>query len=162
MVNQTFSTREAAEACQRSETWVRNLSKRGFLKRGARRKIESEALIRGIIAHYEDLLENGSKKAQANRATDARTRLIELQIAERENRLFPVEESLALVTDIVMAAKAAFVGLPVQFTRDVFERRRLEGMIDDIFSRLSARAGSHEEAIRAGEEPKYGLSGVPQ
>ena len=52
------------------------------------------ALVRGALAYYEDLQTKNTKTAASSRATDARTREIELRIAERRRELISVERTL--------------------------------------------------------------------
>jgi len=103
-------------------------------------------VIRGVIAYYEDLQSKNSKTAAASRATEARTREIELRIQERMRDLIPLEDARAVVSEMAALVRAEFQGLPARFTRDMQDRRKLEQEIDGAFDRLSRRA---EEAARS-------------
>jgi len=62
------------------------------------------SLVRGVIAYYEDLQSKNSKTASASRATDARTREIELRIKERSRELIPIDDARAEIADWTSAS----------------------------------------------------------
>ena len=148
----SVTLRQAAAICQKSEKWVRNFVNDGFLTQERRGEYSPVNLVRGVIAYYDHLAEISSRKAKANSATDARTREIELRIAKQSSVLFPVEDSLAILSDVLTSARAEFAGLPAAHTRDVEERRSLEASIDAIFARLADKAGKCSEALRSGQD----------
>lgn len=135
----------------RSTQWVHQLVKAGFIPKESHGKYTLVGMIRGIIAYYEDLQSKNSKTAAASRATDARTREIELRIQERSRELIPLEDAKAELADWCSAVRAEFQGLPARYTRDMQERRRLEQEIDGAFERLSKRTSEAEHALAAGE-----------
>lgn len=147
-----ITLQQAAAICQKSDKWVRNLVTNGFLIQEKRGQYSPVNLVRGVIAYYDNLAESSSKKAKANAATDARTREIELRIAKQTGVLFPVDDSLAILSDVLTSARAEFAGLPAAHTRNVDERRRLEASIDAIFARLADKAGKYGEALRSGQD----------
>jgi len=142
---------QAAALCNRSVPWVQMLAKGGYIVKEAHGKYTLVAIIRGVIAYYEDLQSKNSKTASASRATDARTREIELRIKERSRELIPIEDARAEIADWTSAFRAELQGLAARFTRDMQERRRLEQEIDGALERLSRRTSEAEQALASGE-----------
>lgn len=142
---------QAAALCNRSVPWVQMLAKGGYIAKEAHGKYTLVAIIRGVIAYYEDLQAKSNKASAANRATDARTREIELRIKERSRELIPIEDARAEIADWTSAFRAELQGLAARFTRDMQERRRLEQEIDGALERLSRRTSEAEQALAAGE-----------
>jgi restriction endonuclease Mrr len=138
---QTITVTQAGALLNRTPRWVQNLVAAGFISKSSRGAYTVVEVVRGALAYYEDQLSRTSKAAAANRATEARTREIELRIAERKRELIPVDEARAVVSEMAAMVRAEFAGLPAKFTRDLDERRRLEQEIDGSFERLAAAAG---------------------
>lgn len=140
---------QAAALCGRSPSWVKQLRSEGFIPTGRGRARLCD-VIAGVVAYYEDRLKDGTKSAAANRATEARTREIELRTAERARRLIPIEDSLAIHAELAQRVRTEFSGLPARITRDVELRRKMEVEIDGIFSRLAERTRQRGEDLRTG------------
>lgn len=147
---QTITLQQAATLLNRSVSWVQKLVTDGYIVRAGTNQYSVVAIVRGLIAYYDDLLEKTNKAAAASRATDARTREIELRIAERRRDLIPQEDARAVVSEMAAMIKAEFSGLPARFTRDLAERRRLEQEIDGSFDRLAAAARNAGTALATG------------
>jgi len=147
---QRLTVGQAASMCGRSEKWVHNLIAAGYIERQGQKGYIPVSIVRGAIAYYEDRLKEASKSATATKATEARTREIELRTAERARRVIPVEDSLAITSEIAQMARAEFSGLPARLTRDLDLRRAMEEAIDDIFARLAGKAAERGEALRSG------------
>lgn len=147
----SLSISQVTQLLDRSHQWVHQLVKAGFITKEAHGRYSLVAVVRGVIAYYEDLQAKSNKSAAANRATDARTREIELRIKERSRNLIPVEDAQAEIADWVSAFRAEMQGLPARMTRDMQERRRLEQEIDAALTRLSRRTTQAEQALAVGE-----------
>jgi hypothetical protein len=141
-----LTVHQVASLCGRSTQWVHQLAKAGFLQKQGKNEYALVGVVRGVIAYYEDLQAKNSKTAAANRATEARTREIELRIRERQRDLIPMEDAKAVVGEMAALVRAEFQGLPARYTREMQDRRKLEQEIDGAFERLSRRAA---EAVRA-------------
>jgi phage terminase Nu1 subunit (DNA packaging protein) len=146
-----LSVSQVASLTGRSTQWVHQLVKAGFIPKEGHGKYTLVGIIRGIIAYYEDLQSKNQKTAAASRATDARTREIELRIKERSRELIPLEDARAELADWSSAVRAEFQGLPARYTRDMKERRRLEQEIDGAFERLSRRTSAAGEGAVSAE-----------
>lgn len=147
----TLSADQAATLLGRSRRWVYNLVQEGYIEKAGSGAYSLVAVVRGAMAYYEDQISKNSKTATASRATEARTREIELRIQERSRELIPMDDALAELADWSSAVRAEFQGLPARYTRDMDERRRLEQEIDGAFDRLSRRTSEAEQALAAGE-----------
>jgi phage terminase Nu1 subunit (DNA packaging protein) len=144
---QTITVGQAAALLGRSERWVTDLVQKGFIAKEARGQYSLVAVVRGAVAYYEDLIEKSNKSAAASRATDARTREIELRIAERRRELISVEDAKAVVLEFGAIVRAEFNALPARYTRDMTERRKLEQEVDGSFERIAAAARRAEAAL---------------
>lgn len=147
----TLTVNQVAALCGRSTQWVHQLVKDGFVQKQGKNQYTLVSVVRGVIAYYEDLQAKNSKSASASRATDARTREIELRIRERSRELIPQEDARAVVGEMAAAVRSEFQGLAARFTRDMQERRRLEQEIDGAFERLSRRTEEAERALATGQ-----------
>lgn len=147
---QRITAAQAAVLLGRSERWVYNLVQGGYITKEAYGQYSVVAVVRGAMAYMDEQIAKMQKSAAGNRATDARTREIELRIAERQRDLIPQEDARAVVSEMAAMVRAEFVGLPARFTRDMGERRRLEQEIDGSFERLAAAAKSAGTALATG------------
>jgi hypothetical protein len=147
----TLTINQAAALFGRSTQWVHQLVNAGFITKEAKNQYTLVSLVRGALAYYEDLQTKSTKTAAASRATDARTREIELRIKERSRELIPLEDAKAVIGEMAAAVRAEFQGVSARFTRDIQERRRLEQEIDGAFDRLSRRSGEAERALATGQ-----------
>ena len=143
----TLTVNQVAALCGRSTQWVHQLVKDGFVQKQAKNQYTLVSVVRGVIAYYEDLQTKNSKTASASRATDARTREIELRIAERRRELISVEDAKAVVLEFGAIVRAEFNALPARYTRDMTERRKLEQEVDGSFERIAAAARRAEAAL---------------
>ena len=151
---QTITLAQAATLLNRSTSWVQKLVSEGYIARAGTNQYSVVAIVRGLLAYYEDLLEKSNKVAAASRATDARTREIELRIAERRKELIPVEDAKAVVMEYGAMVRAEFTGLPARYTRDIAERRKLEQEVDESFARIAAACERAESALAEPGEPR--------
>lgn len=147
---QTISVQQAATLLNRSVRWVQNLVSDGYIQKEGHGRYSVVAVVRGAMAYMDDMLEKSNKSAAASRATDARTREIELRIAERKRDLIALDDARAVVSEMAALVKAEFVGFPARVTRNLEERGRLEQEIDGSFKRLAAAAQSAENALATG------------
>lgn len=147
----TFSVSEAAELTGRSVQWIYQLAKAGHIAKEGRGRYPISGLLKGVIAYYEQLLEKASQSAAASKATDARTREIELRIAERRRELIAADEARAVIMEFGAMVRAEFGALPARFTRDMDERRKLEQEVHGSFERIAAAAERAATALAAPE-----------
>ncbi|CUH60244.1 hypothetical protein [Thalassobacter stenotrophicus] len=151
----TLTVNQVAALCGRSTQWVHQLVKDGFVQKQGKNQYTLVSVVRGVIAYYEDLQSKSSKTVAASRATEARTREIELRIAERRRELIAVEDARAVVLEFGAIVKSEFGALPARYTREMTERRKLEQEVNGSFERISAAARRSEAALA---DPERDLS----
>jgi hypothetical protein len=120
------------------------------MDRATRGEYTLVGVIRGALAYYEDQLTKNNKAAVANRATEARTREIELRIQERSRELIPMEDAKAVVGEMAALVRAELAGLAARYTRDMEARRALEEVIDGALERIAGAADKAGAALVAG------------
>lgn len=147
---QTITVAQAAALLGRSERWVQGLVKSGYMDRAQRGEYTLVGVIRGALAYYEDQLSKNNKAAVANRATEARTREIELRIQERSRELIPMEDAKAVVGEMAALIRAELAGLAARYTRDLEVRRALEEVIDGALDRIAGAGDKAGAALVAG------------
>lgn len=147
---QTITVAQAAALLGRSERWVQGLVKSGYMDRAQRGEYTLVGVIRGALAYYEDQLSKNNKAAVANRATEARTREIELRIQERSRELIPMEDAKAVVGEMAALVRAELAGLAARYTRDLEVRRALEEVIDGALDRIAGAGDKAGAALVAG------------
>ena len=132
---------QAARLLMISDERVRQLQKQGYIPRAPKRGVVPlVGDVQGYLRYLKDEERQSSKSAAASRVTDARTREIELRIAERQRDLIPQEDARAVIGEMAALVKAEFVGLPARVTRDLDLRRTLEQEVNASFARLAASA----------------------
>ena len=147
---QTITVSQAAALLGRSDRWVQGLVKSGYMDRPTRGEYTLVGVIRGALAYYEDQLSKNNKAAVASRATEARTREIELRIQERSRELIPMEDAKAVVGEMAAQVRAELAGLAARYTRDMEARRALEEVIDGALERIAGAADKAGAALVAG------------
>ena len=147
---QTISVSQAAEMTGLTKRWVQLRVTEGFIEPSGRGRTTLAALGRGIVNYYQDLRNRESNKAAATRGSDARARLTELQIAEREGRLLPIEECEAVVAEIAAKVLSEFSGLGARVTRDLALRRKIETEVDRVLDAIRSHAEKQGAALRSG------------
>ena len=147
---QTITVAQAAALLGRSERWVQGLVKAGYMERATRGDYTLVGVIRGALAYYEDQLSKSNKAAVASRATEARTREIELRIRERSRELIAMEDARAVVGEMAALVRAELAGMPARYTRDMEARRALEEVIDGAHDRIARAAEKAGAALVAG------------
>ena len=137
----------------RTVRWVQNLAKDQGIEKDGRGKYRLGSLIRGLIAHYEEIIERGSKSAASSRVTDARTREIELRIAQQERSLIPVEDAIAAIDLTCGIVNEQLGSLPARFTRDLKLRRQVEAEVVAIRQRIASAVRDARILAETGRHP---------
>lgn len=145
-----ISTSEAAALLGRSTTFVRALTRDGYIPQLGRGQYRFADVASGVVRYYDDRLKAATAPGAANNATLARTREIELRTAERARSLIPIEDALTYHGELAQQVRDAFADLPAQVARDDEMRRAMEGTIEDILARLARTARERSADLRAG------------
>lgn len=167
---QTISVGQAATLLNMSVRFVQQLTKDGYITRVENGKYSLVGVVHGAMAYYQAMLERSNKAAAANRATDARTREIELRIAEREGRLISLDGAKATVSQFLAYQRAEMVGQGARITRDRELRRKIDADNDAALERMARRAERTCRALETGtglleavaEDQSGGMGGAEQ
>lgn len=142
---------QAARLLMISDERIRQLQKQGYIPRAPKRGVVPlVGAVQGYLRYLREDERQSSKSAAANRVTDARTREIELRIAERQRDLIPQDDARAVIGEMAAMVKAEFVGSPARVTRDLDLRRTLEQDVDASFARLAVSAERARTALASG------------
>ena len=104
---------------------------------------------RGYVKFLLDENRRRAKSATQSRADVARTREIELRIADRENRLIDREEVVAALREIIEAFASAFAGLPDLVGAGPDLRAKIAADLASMFDRARATLGCRASELRA-------------
>lgn len=143
---QNINLAQAAELVDKSGRWVQLRAKDGYIQTAGRGKYPLVAFVRGVVRYYEDLTEKSSKATAASDASRARTKLAEIQAAQKLRELIPVDEASGIITEMMGAVLGQLNGLPARITRDLALRQVIDAEIGDAIDRI------REHAERAGRD----------
>ena len=144
----TITTAMAARLLLASSTWVRTLTRQGYIPKIGRDAYRVIDVIQGVVRYYQDDARRSSKSAAAARVQDARARAIELRNARQENLLIETEEALYCLDELFGIHKSECIGLAARITRDLELRRKIEAEIDGVFERTAKRLEEKAKALR--------------
>lgn len=148
----TLTVAQAAALLGRSERWVQEIARAGYIQKSEPGRYGIAALIRGAISYYEDQIEKSRKAAVSTKATDARTREIELRIADRMRDLIPQADVLEVVDRMAAMVRDEFSGLPARFARDRKRRRELGREVEAALARVDDAAEQARGKLGVGFE----------
>lgn len=146
----TLTVAQAGALLDRSERWIQQRAAEGWIRKTERGQYALVPLIRGAIAYQEDQLAKARKASDATRATAARTREIELRIADRMNDLMPQTDARAVVDGLQVLYRREFSGLPARFTKDRKRRRELGVEVDATLAWLDDAADRARQKLATG------------
>lgn len=133
---QTITVAQAAALLGRSERWVHMLREAGHIRLGERGQYRVVEVVRGAMAYMDELHEKAQRKARDNRATDARTREIELRIAAREATLIGKADVIAVIDGMAEMARKEFEQLPRRAARGRNARAALAAEVEQTLDRI--------------------------
>lgn len=155
----TLTADQAAALFGKSRQWVFNLIKAGFIAKEARGRYTLVALIRGVMAYYDDMLNKQTQSKAASRATEARAAEIEQRIAMRDRALIPIDDATAAIDQVAGIVNSELSGLPARISRDLAIRKKAEAEVHASKKRISATLEKVAGAARTGvglDEPGAG------
>lgn len=147
---------EIARATGRTTRWVQMLAKEQGIAKDGRGRYAIADLLRGLVAHYEQVLENGSRSTAAADATQARADEIRQRMAIKDRTLIPLDEALQAMEIVVGTVNSELTGLPARATRDMAIRRKIEDEVNGTKGRIAASLRKGSAAARSGR----GLDGA--
>lgn len=141
---------EAAELLDITPHRLRQLIDSGHIEKAGRNGVRLQAAVQGYLKFLRDDQRRSSKSASASRMQDAKTREIDLRIAEREGRLIDLAEHNDILAEVIGMVRTAFAGVPAAATDDPEVRRRIETSINDALTEAAKRAEQATAELRAG------------
>src|SRR5262249_53670145 len=98
-------------------------------------------LVQGFVKYLRDENRRASKSAAASRVQDARARLLELRVAEREGKLMETSDALDATDQLVGAFLTGIGELPARcFPRDIPHRQIVEREVYELRRRIADKA----------------------
>lgn len=147
----TVTVGQAARLLGRSERFVQKLRAEGWISTAGRGRYPLGDLVRGAMAYQDAQIKKAGASAVTDRVTAARTREIELRIAEKERSLVPIEEAEAVTAEMASTVLRELQALPAQVTRDLELRAHVQIAVDRLIDRIAAYAAKRADELRTGE-----------
>lgn len=149
----TLGVTEIAAMTGRTVRWVQMLAKEQSIAKDGRGKYRLDSVMAALVAHYEAIIEKGSRTAAVSRVTDARAAELELRIAERRRDLIPQEDAIAVVDLVAGEVNKQFAGLPARITRDVPLRREIEAKLNEAKQKIAGAVRDARVLAATGRDP---------
>lgn len=146
-----LGVKEIARATGRTTRWVQMLAKEQGIEKDGRGRYAITDVLRGVVAHYEAVIDHGSRSTAAADATQARADEIRQRIAMRDRTLIPLDEADQAMTIVVGTVNGELSGLPARVTRDMGLRRKIEDEINNSKGRISAALRRASTAAQTGK-----------
>lgn len=123
---------------------VGQLNRDGFIAS----PITTETAVRGYLAFVKDEQRRASRSAVNSKKDDARTREINLRIAERSHRLIETDEAVALVDEVIGTFRQSLAGLASRTTRDLTLRKKIETDVEETLRKVADILEERGRALR--------------
>ena len=134
-----------------TDRWVRDRIADGYVDRLDHGKVDAMPAAQGVRKYYTDLAEKNRHKRPETSVDEARVKLLELQIEEKENSLISYEDAYGVLCAVSGACYSVLQGAVTRFTRDPDDRERVQGLFDDLCREIAKKAGEAEAALK--DEP---------
>jgi hypothetical protein len=131
--------------------YFRKLSTDGWIPKSGRDSYSLVGAVQGFLKFRDDVDRRSSKSAAASQVQGEKVRKLPRENEVAEARLMETSESLANFAEVFGALKAALDGLPARCSRDLDQRKKIQGELDDILHRC---ADSFEKLAAGGDEPR--------
>jgi hypothetical protein len=128
---------------------VAQLADEGVIERRADGRFEQDGSRVAYLRWLRSEDRRAVKGEADGRVRDARARLIELQIAEREHRLIDMIEHEAVLAEAIGIVTTALDGLPARITRDLRLRALIEAECNATLNRAADRAEARTRELKA-------------
>lgn len=145
-----ITTAQAAKLLMVSEAWIGKLHKMEYVPKAARGKWNLVAVVQGYIRFLKDEDRRSSKSASHSRMTDIKAERLEMQMKAERRELVPFEDTRLVLDTAAGLMQSSLMAIPAKFTRDIAERRRLEGMIAQALNDIADGMEKKAEALKKG------------
>lgn len=149
-LDEPISREFAAKLLQINERHVVRLTAEGWIKKNVGDRFTIGGCVHGYINSLKDETRRSSKSAAASKKDDARTREIELRIAQRERTLVSVTEVQDCFDTVWGALRSEVDGLPARMRRNKALREEIQKILDGVLDRSAGRIRDAMRALRAG------------
>ncbi|OYW52323.1 MAG: hypothetical protein B7Y80_20090 [Hyphomicrobium sp. 32-62-53] len=150
--NALITAAELAHMVDRSVRWVHMLREAGKIEPIRRGLYQQGPALRAALQAIEEGLRSKAQRTkQASATTEARTREVELRVAEREAQLIAVSDVLAVLRTMTSIVKAEFAALPSLHTANPDRRRELQAEVHKSFARMDAQLAKVEREVTTGK-----------
>ena len=147
LAEQQISTSQAAYVLGLSVQRVRQLIVDGHMARLPSGKMNLVSTVRGYVTFLRDDARRSTQSAAAARHAEAKTRLLELDLLVKQNRLIDTQECVDRYTQLVAALKARVYVVPAQVTSDPSQRRAIEKLLDAAFQATADSLGGEGDEV---------------
>lgn len=148
----TITTTQAAKLLGVSEAWIGKLHKMEYVPKAGRGKWNLVAVVQGYIRFLKDEDRRSSKSASASRMQDVKTARLEMQMQQERRELVPLEDTRLVLDTAAGLLKSSIMAVPAKYTRDIKERRRLEGLLAEALGQIASGIDKKADALAAGED----------
>lgn len=145
----TISVGDAAKLLMVDERWIQKLAADNWIQKAAPGRYGTVSVVQGYIRFLKDSHAKQSQNASANKLRDAKARAVEIANSKDENRLVDIEEVEAVIDELLTLIRSGCEGVPASVTRDRAFRDKIEGAINDVFTRAVARVRETLSALRS-------------
>jgi hypothetical protein len=128
-----------------SRAYLQKLEAQGVLHRGPNGSFPLDASRVAYIRHLRRERQQSPKSAAETAFQAAKTRLLEIRIAEREGRLIELDEAVETVAKMMGLLRTELSGLAAQCSRDLPTRRAIEGAVNAMLHRVADEAAARAQ-----------------
>lgn len=147
-----ITTAQAAKLLGVSEMWIGKLHKMEYVPKVGRGKWSLVAVVQGYIRFLKDEDRRSSKSASHSRMTDIKAERLEMQMRAERRELVPLDDTRLVLDTAAGLMQSSLMAVPAKYTRDVAERRRLEGLIADALGDIAKGIDKKADALAKGED----------
>jgi hypothetical protein len=146
----------AAKLLQVTTSWIRRLTREGWLKKQTVDTYLIVDVVQGYIAFLRDEHRRASQSVAASRVQNARAADIEARTAERLKASERAGEVAAVgaIDDVIGPLRSDLFAIPARVTVDLMTKRKFEDGIDDALDAMSKRASALAEKLAVGPQVK--------
>lgn len=144
------TTDQAAKLLGIGNERVRQLARDGYIERTKPGFFVLVSVVQGYINFRNDTDRRSNKSAAESRLRDVRSREIEIRSAEREGRLIDKQETLDFITEFLGKVRNSLAGIPARVSQNLEERRRVEGVLDQVMAEIADDCETTASALAKG------------
>ena len=145
------STEMASKLLMISAARLGQIEKMEYVKKVGRNRWNLVNLVQGYINFLRDEDRRSSKSAGASRIQSIRADQLEMDVAAKRRELVPIEDVRLILDSAAGLMRSEMMAVPARFTRDVGERKRLDGLMAAAMNKVADGMDEKATAIEANE-----------